>query len=270
MTSTSASPQQSQRISTAAVVTHGRLDVHEAEERVRVLADRLGVTVVDEPREADLVVALGGDGTILRTLAHLLGSGVPVIGVNFGRVGFLASIPPDALERDLERVFAGEYAVVELPTLELALDGETHVAVNDVVATSSTLGRMVELAWAIGGDDLGTVPCDGMICATPSGSTAYNLSNGGPVLMRGLDAMAITFIAPHSLHARPMVVPRGLTVTIRNQTADVGCAILVDGRRTAELAPGAAADVYLCAQRTLLATLPETSFFRRYRETFAS
>ena len=77
-------------------------------------------------------------------------------------------------------------------------------------------------------------------------------------------------IAPHSLHARPMVVPRGLTVTIRNETADVGCAILVDGRRTADLAPGAAADVYLCAQRTLLATLPETSFFRRYRETFAS
>ena len=91
----------------------------------------------------------------------------------------------------------------------MQLDGETHVAVNDVVATSATLGRMVELAWAVGGEDLGTIPCDGMICATPSGSTAYNLSNGGPVLVRGLDAMAVTFIAPHSLHARPLVVPRG-------------------------------------------------------------
>jgi NAD+ kinase len=129
---------------------------------------------------------------------------------------------------------------------------------------------MVELAWSIGGEDLGVVPCDGMICATPSGSTAYNLSNGGPVLVRGLDAMAITFIAPHSLHARPMVVPRGRTLTIRNQTADVACALLVDGRHTAELAPGASADVYLCQARTLLATLPETSFFRRYSETFAS
>jgi len=142
--------------------------------------------------------------------------------------------------------------------------------VNDVVVTSSTLGRMVELAWSIGGEDVGTVPCDGMICATPSGSTAYNLSNGGPVLVRGLDAMAITFIAPHSLHARPLVVARGQRLTIRNATADVGCAVLVDGRRTAELEPGASADVYLCEQRTLLATLPETSFFRRYREVFAS
>ena len=89
---------------------------------------------------------------------------------------------------------------------------------NDVVATSSTLGRMIELAWAVGGEDLGTVPCDGMICSTPSGSTAYNLSNGGPVLVRGLDALAVTFIAPHSLHARPLVVPRGLDVTVANRT----------------------------------------------------
>ncbi|HEY3543300.1 MAG TPA: NAD(+)/NADH kinase [Gaiellaceae bacterium] len=270
MTSTSGSQQLSPRIDTAAIVAHGRKDVHEAVDRVRALADRLGVAVVDEPRDADLAVTLGGDGTILRTLAHLLGSGTPVIGVNFGRVGFLASIAPEQMEQCLERVFAGAYRVIELPTLELALDGQRHVAVNDVVATSSTLGRMVELAWAIGGEELGVVPCDGMICATPSGSTAYNLSNGGPVLVRGLDAMAVTFIAPHSLHARPLVVPRGATLTIRNQTADVGCALLVDGHRTADLDPGASADVYLCEQRTLLATLPETSFFRRYREVFAS
>jgi NAD+ kinase len=269
MTSTSASTPQSPPVETAAVVAHGRRDVHEAVDRVRALAERCGVAVVEEPRDAQLTVALGGDGTILRTLAHLLGSGVPVLGVNFGRVGFLASIPPGRLEQDLERVFQGRYRVVELPTLELQLDGQRHVAVNDAVATSSTLGRMVELAWSIDGEDLGTVPCDGMICATPSGSTAYNLSNGGPVLVRGLDAMAITFIAPHSLHARPLVVARGQRLTIRNATADVGCAVLVDGRRTAELAPGTSAEVYLCEQRTLLATLPEVSFFRRYREVFA-
>ena len=185
------------------------------------------MTVLDEdadPRDADLAVALGGDGTMLRTLARLLGSDVPVIGVNFGRVGFLAAIEPDGLERDLRRVFAGEYVVLELPTLEVQLDGETHAAVNDVVATSATLGRMVELAWAVGGEDLGTIPCDGMICATPSGSTAYNLSNGGPVLVRGLEAMAVTFIAPHSLHARPLVVPRGPDVTLVNRTPDVDVA----------------------------------------------
>src|SRR5581483_9436106 len=118
-----------------------------------------------------LAVAVGGDGTILRTLARLLGSGVPVIGINFGRVGFLASIAPERLEDDLARVFAGEYRTIEQPTLEARLGtagsaageagaaqpnyGETFVAVNDVVATSSTLGRMIELGWTIAGEDLG-------------------------------------------------------------------------------------------------------------------
>ncbi len=109
-----------------------------------------------------------------------------------------------------------------------------------------------------------------MICATPSGSTAYNLSNGGPVLVRGLDAMAVTFIAPHSLHARPLVVPRGPDVTAANRTPDVNVTILVDGHRVAEVPPGGEVAVRLCAQRSLLATLPETTFFGRYRETFTS
>jgi NAD+ kinase len=262
--------QRSRPVSTAAIVTHGRVDVDEAVARVRKVADRMGVKLVDDPRQAEIVVALGGDGTMLRTLAQLLGSKVPAIGVNFGRVGFLASIWPDDLERNLERVFAGEYVVVELSTLEVRLNGDRHVAVNDVVATSSTLGRMVELAWAVGGEDLGTVPCDGMICSTPTGSTAYNLSNGGPVLVRGLDAMAVTFIAPHSLHARPLVVPRGLEVTVRNATRDVSVSLLVDGHRVSEVPPDGEVGVYLCDERSLLATLPETTFFSRYRETFAS
>ncbi|MDX6440507.1 MAG: kinase [Gaiellaceae bacterium] len=262
--------QRSRPVSTAAVVTHGRVDVDEAVERLRAVAERAGVTLVDDPRQAEIVVALGGDGTMLRALAQLLGSKVPVIGVNFGRVGFLASIRPDDLERNLERVFAGEFVVVELSTLEVRLNGDRHVAVNDVVATSSTLGRMVELSWAVGGEDLGVVPCDGMICSTPTGSTAYNLSNGGPVLVRGLDAMAVTFIAPHSLDARPLVVPRGLEVTVRNATRDVSISLLVDGHRVSEVPPDGEVGVYLCEQRSLLATLPETTFFSRYRETFAS
>ena len=267
------STERSRPVKTAAVISHGRVDVRAAAERVRAVAADAGVLVLDDgtdPREADLAIALGGDGTILRSLGHLLGSDVPVIGVNFGRVGFLAAIEPDGLERNLRRVLAGEYVVLELPTLEVQLDGETHAAVNDVVATSEMLGRMVELAWAVGGEDLGTIPCDGVICATPSGSTAYNLSNGGPVLVRGLDAMAVTFIAPHSLHARPLVVPRGLDVTLVNQTADVDVAVLVDGRRVAEVPSGGRVAVRLGTQRSLLATLPETTFFGRYRETFTS
>jgi NAD+ kinase len=268
MTSTSESPQPSAPESVA-VVAHGRVDVGPAVARVEKVAMEAGVQVVDEPADADLTVAVGGDGTILRTLAKLLGTDVPVIGVNFGRVGFLASIAPERLEHDLARVFAGGYCVLRLPTLELRLDGERHVAVNDVVCTSSILGRMVELAYAVGGEDLGTIPCDGMICSTPSGSTAYNLSNGGPVLVRGVDAMAITFIAPHSLHARPLVVPRGSPLAVRNATADVSVCVLVDGHQVGDMEPGADVSIALGDQHSLLATLPETTFFSRYRETFA-
>ena len=254
---------------TVAVVAHGRIDVGPAVERVRKVAGEAGVTVVDEPADADLTVAVGGDGTILRTLARLLGTDVPVIGVNFGRVGFLASIAPEALERDLARVFAGEYRVLELPTREVKRDGQQYVAVNDVVTTSATLGRMIELTYSVGGEDLGTIPCDGMICSTPSGSTAYNLSNGGPVLVRGVDAMAITFIAPHSLHARPLVVPRGSPLTVRNATADVTVCVLVDGHQVANMKSGDEIVITLGGQRSLLATMPETTFFGRYRETFS-
>jgi NAD+ kinase len=109
-----------------------------------------------------------------------------------------------------------------------------------------------------------------MICASPSGSTAYNLSNGGPVLARGLDAMVITFIAPHSLHARPMVVPRGLDLEIRNETPDVDVSVLVDGHSLVDVGRGSPIMIRLAEQRSLLATLPEATFLRRYRETFGS
>jgi len=256
-------------VETAAIVLHGSIDVEDAVDRVRKVADHAGVRLV-EPEHAQIAITVGGDGTILRTLARLLGTGVPVVGINYGRVGFLASIAPEQLEEDVARVFAGEYRTIEQPTLEAHFNGRSLVAVNDVVVTSSTLGRMINLGWAIAAEDLGIVSCDGMICSTPSGSTAYNLSNGGPVLVRGLDAMAITFIAPHSLDARPLVVARGAELVVRNATPDVGAAVLADGHRTGDLEPGQELSIRLGEQRSLLATLPETTFFSRYRETFTS
>jgi NAD+ kinase len=223
-----------------------------------------------ELEEVDLAVVLGGDGTMLRALQRFLGTGVPVIGVNFGRVGFLASIHADELETGLKRAFDGEFATVELPTLIAVVGEQERYAINDVVVRSADVGRMIELGWTLAGEDLGYQPCDGMICSTPVGSTAYNLSNGGPVLVWGLEAMAVTFVAPHSLHARPLVVPRGLTLTVRNMTADVPAAVLVDGHRVADAHYGDEVSIWLCEQRSLLATLPETTFFTRYRETFAS
>ena len=286
-TSTTVSPRQLNKpVHHAAVITHGKPQtIGPALERLEKVAREAGVGLllpdeevekhgVGEPEEdlstADIAVVLGGDGTMLRALQRFLGTDIPVIGVNFGRVGFLATIPPTELESGLARVFAGDYRVVQLTTLDVEADGVHAAAINDVVVLSSIRGRMVELAWALGGEDLGVQPCDGMICSTPSGSTAYNLSNGGPVLGRGLDAMAVTFIAPHSLHARPMVVPRGLDLEIRNRTPDVSASVLVDGHRIADTATSDPITIRLGGQVSALATLPETTFFRRYRETFGS
>ena len=284
MSSTTGSTRQPPR--RVAVVTHGRTEaIGPALERVEVLAAGAGVELVFPPdemlkhelpgtshelAEAEVVLVLGGDGTMLRALQRALGSSVPVIGVNFGRVGFLTAIGADELDSQLLRVFAGEYHVIELPTLEVELNGDRRAAVNDVVAASTTVGRMVELSWTVGDEDMGRQACDGIICATPPGSTAYNLSNGGPVLVWGLDAFTVTFIAPHSLHARSMVVPRGLDVVVTNETRDVAATVLFDGRKLGEIPPAGRAVVRLGEERSLLATLPEVTFFRRYRETFGS
>ena len=104
--------------------------------------------------------------------------------------------------------------------------------------TSGTIGRIIELGYAIGDEDLGVQRCDGLICATPQGSTAYNLSNGGPVLVWGLEAMVLTFVAPHTLHVRPLVVPRGADVTVTNRSRDVATEVIVDGHAVGRLEPG--------------------------------
>lgn len=272
-------------VRTAAVLTHGHPEaIGEALDRLEQVAERHGAELLypaDEAEKhdrasdgdlakADIVVVLGGDGTMLRALRRTLGSGIPVIGVNYGAVGFLTSISASDLENGLARVFAGEYVVVELPTLEVEIGDERHVAVNDVVAASSIVGRMITLGWAIDGEELGAHSCDGVICSTPSGSTGYNLSNGGPVLVWGLDAQTVTFIAPHSLQARPLVVPRGLDVEIYHWTESVPAQVLVDGKPVGELVKGERAVARLGEQWTQLAHLPEATFFRRYEETFAS
>jgi NAD+ kinase len=271
MTSTLASkPPSPKQIKRATVVTHREpAAIGSALARLERVAAEHGVEIVDDGEAADIAVVLGGDGTMLRALQRFLGTGIPVLGVNFGRVGFLTSVSSDGLEVDLGRVFAGDYHVVELPTLETETNGHRAVAVNDVVGTSETLGRMVELQYTVGGEDLGQIPCDGVISATPAGSTAYNLSNGGPVLVRGIDALVVTFVAPHSLHVRPLVVPRGVDVVICNRTLDVSVRLLVDGMAEASVPPEGRFVVRLGPERSLLATLPETTFFRRYRETFA-
>ena len=261
------SGSQQPSVRSAAVVTHGRDGVGEAEERLRRVAEAAGVELRDSD-DVDVAVVLGGDGTMLRALARFLGTGVPVIGVNYGRVGFLTAIAGAQLEDGMRRVFAGDYRRVELSTVEVRVGDERRVAVNDVVVAGGQLGRMVELSYSIGGEELGTQPCDGLICASPAGSTAYNLSNGGPVLVWGIDAMVLTFVAPHALTIRPLVIPRGAEVVVRNETVDIEATVLVDGHTVGPLPHGEHATIRIAEQHSVLGTLPEVTFFRRYAATF--
>jgi NAD+ kinase len=276
----------SESVRSAAVITHGRVEtIGDALERLHAVAEHNDVTLLfpkeerekhglplaaDDVMKADLVIVLGGDGTMLRTLDRFMDSGIPVFGVNYGRVGFLTSCSAAELENGVERAFSGDYRLLELPTLEVTADGQRRAAINDIVLISSTHGRVVELNWQVDGEDYGNVACDGMVCATALGSTAYNLSNGGPVLVWGIDVMSITFVAPHTLAARSLVVPRGRSLVASNVTAEIPLSVLVDGHPLAELGFGGRAEVTFGEKRGLLALLPEITFVRRFREIFPS
>ena len=191
-----------------------------------------------------------------------LGTETPVFGFNFGRMGFLTSARGSELETVIPRVFAGEFRVVQLATLEARLQGdEVEKGVNDVVVTSARVGRMAELRWRSRRAPRRPAG-DGMICATPAGSTAYNLSNGGPVMMWGIDAMGITFVAPHSLEARPVVVPRGYELKIENLTRGGDVAVIVDGRGCTRLEPGDSIVVGLGEERSGSRTSPRSASSR--------
>ena len=254
-----------------AVFVHGRPDrVGDAPERLRAVAARLGVEVAEDPAGSDLVVVLGGDGTMLRALQQMLGSGVPCLGVNYGRVGFLTSIEGDELETGLEAAFGGAYEVLELPTIAANHGDRELVGINDIVLTSSILGRMAMLEWRVDGQTLGEVACDGAILATPTGSTAYNLSAGGPVLAWGLEGFVLSFISPHSLHARSMVLGRLHHVELANRSEDVPLEIIVDGHVAGRLESAERLSVSMGGSGALLARASGMSFFDRYRSTFST
>ena len=253
----------------AAFLTHGRPEViGDALDRLRAVAARCGVEIVDE-HDPDIVIVLGGDGTMLRALQGRLGTGIPCLGVNFGRVGFLTSIAGDDFELGLERAFAGGYEVLDLPTLVGDAGAGALTGVNDIVLTSATAGRMAIVEWSVDGQSLGELGCDGVIAASPTGSTAYNLSAGGPVLVPGTDGYVVTFVSPHSLHARSMVLGRSHTVTFQNRAADVPVQVIVDGHVAATVGPGERVEVRMGDSSAALARISGTSFFTRYLEAFS-
>lgn len=259
----------------AVVLTHGRPDeVRVAAEALERVARELGVTLVpgDDDRSADgraeIAITLGGDGTILTGLRRFAGSGVPVFAVNFGQVGFLATVERDVCEDGFRRAFSGQFDLMALPAIAIAAPGVREGGINDVSLTRRPGGRVAVLSYVLGTEELGHVRCDGLVVATPAGSTGYNLANGGPVLAWGVQGYVVTFIAPHSLTARPLVVSPEDTVTIFNRSARESVDVAVDGRHVGELAPGDSLDCSFVAGAALLAQLPGSSFYQRLREKF--
>ena len=163
---------------------------------------------------------LGGDGTILTALRDFADTGVPVFAINFGAIGFLATIEPWELEDGMRRALRGEFDVMELPGLLADTAEGDRLAVNDVSLHRRQSGRVAELAYSVEGEELGEVRCDGLVVSTPAGSTGYNLANGGPVLAWGVEGYVVSFIAPHTLTARALVVAPGDVLQVTNRSRD--------------------------------------------------
>ena len=224
---------------------------------------------VDElPREPDLCVVLGGDGSILYALRLYAGTGVPVFGVNFGTVGFLAAVERDEAEAGLKRSFAGDLEEVDLPGLEVDAGDGPRLSLNDVSFTRRPHGRVAELSYGIAGEEVGHVRCDGLVAATPTGSTGYNLANNGPILAWGVEGFVVSYIAPHSLTARALVVAPEDVLEVSNATGREPVDVAVDGDPVGELAPGGSMQVSFRRNVGRLAQLPGASFYHRIREKF--
>jgi NAD+ kinase len=245
------------------VMTEDELRKHE-------LSPGEGIEVGDAvaPSDVDLCVVLGGDGTILTALRHFAGTGVPVFAVNYGEVGFLATIDPDGLGGDFERAFAGDFETLELPTISVGRPDGEWAALNDISVHRKAGLRVADLAYGLAGEEIGRVRCDGLVVATPQGSTGYNLANGGPVLAWGVRGYVVSFIAPHSLTARALVVAPDDLLTINNASRDEPVEVYVDGRPTCELPAGEDLHVEFGRASATLAQLPGASFYHRLRERF--
>jgi NAD+ kinase len=220
------------------------------------------------PRDADLCIALGGDGTILQGLRAYARTGVPVFGVNYGEVGFLATIDPDGIREGLEHALRGEFDVLTLPGIEVSIGEQTWLAMNDVSFHRKQGLRVAELAFDVADEEVGRVRCDGLVIATPAGSTGYNLANGGPVMAWGVEGYVVSFVAPHSLTARALVIAPGDLLTINNASREEPVEVHVDGRPTSELPPGEDLHIEFGGLHGTLAQLPGASFYHRLRDKF--
>jgi NAD+ kinase len=244
-----------------------RLAPEEAEKHGLGTADSL-VVAEDPAQGADLALALGGDGTILAVLRRFARTGVPVFAVNFGAIGFLATVEPAELEEGMPRALAGDFDVLQLPGLVAETTEGELLAVNDISFHRRQNGRVAELAYSVEGEQLGSVRCDGLVVSTPAGSTGYNLANGGPVLAWGVEGFVVSFIAPHTLTARVLVVAPGDSLSVTNRSHEDEVDMTTDGRSVWTLEPDASIRIRFAEDQVRLAQAPGATFYHRLRDKF--
>ena len=251
------------------------------EHRVAVLLEREAAALAGKPKlarllreiakAADMVIVLGGDGTILRVARELEGPSTPILGVNLGNLGFLTSIHGNRLQGPVHDILRGQYEISPRHTLQATLirSGKrcaAHRALNDVVVSRGALSRIVRLRLFVDGELLTEYVCDGMIFATATGSTAYSLSAGGPILVPTSRALIITPICPHALSNRSVIA--GENSVIRCQVADAAAELLltVDGQVQLRMEVGDEVEVHRSPRTVQLVTPKDHSYFEVLRE----
>lgn len=227
----------------------------------------LGVKSFAQAEKADAIISLGGDGTLLRGIQIAYSWDAPLLGINLGRVGFLTEAEPGDIETVLEAVIQGRYEVEERPVLHVEAAGQRWHALNDVVLSRGGRARLTTISAFVDGELAGRYVADGVVVATPTGSTGYSLSAGGPIISPKVDCMVITPICAHTLQHRPAVVHGGAHITLELLPDDVQTASLqVDGRSCIELQSGMKAKVRMDAKPIQLIRLKEQHFFQLVRD----
>jgi NAD+ kinase len=219
---------------------------------------------------ADVIVAFGGDGTMLRAARALDGTAVPLLGVNLGSLGYLTDIPLPELERAFAQLVAGDFHLedrtqVRCSVLRDDVEVASLTALNDLVINMGPLPRALEMELRLDGDSLGHFLGDGVVVSTPTGSTAYNLSAGGPICQNAVPCLLIAPICPHALGMRPLVVPEPTAIEIILLRTGEGAVLTVDGQETFVLADGDHLAFGVAEARVRLVKFPQSSFYRVMR-----
>ena len=193
---------------------------------------------------------------------------MPVFGINFGEMGFLATVDREDARTGCIRALSGEFEVLSLPAIEVFGNGDRWLGINDVSIHRQHGNRVADLEYAVNGDEIGRVRSDGIVVATPAGSTGYNLANGGPVMAWGVHGFVVSFISPHSLTARTLVVAPDDRVLVYNRSREEPVEVTVDGRPISVLEPAEHLEARFANDRATLAQIPGTNFYQRLRQKF--